>query len=244
MTAVSLNQDQRLFVIPSGGGYSCLGFDVVYNYITEFASRIAKAGRAISVTPQSAEIGTLKQYEDYLSLLQEYRAIEDKETWFDARTPEQVRKVLEAYRKSGNRVRIFLGDESTGRDWMDEHDMMGRIGRSMGPMKSPLLISDDEDGGPALLTSCIVRIVDVTTRKDVYRHPQYHLPEMELRSISDEDGYTDSKGKYVSLAALGYSHGVWVKNQNGLLLNHANFKSYGKACNWMAFMSGDSFTQP
>lgn len=239
MTAVTLNNDQRVYVINSGHGYSCLGFDVVFSYIAELVNRIAKAGKVLPVAaPQVAEIGTLKQYEDYQSLMTVYRGLGDKETWFDARTPEKVRKVLERYRKSGARVRVFYGDEKTGRDWMEEFDMVGTIGRSMGPMRSPLLIPDNEDGGPALLTQCIVRMVDVETGKEVYKHEKYHLPKMELRELTTES-IKDQDGEK-TLKSMGYTHGVWVEDKDGKPCNHANFKSLGKAAHWMAFMAGES----
>lgn len=236
---VSLNSDQKLFVIGNGHGYSCLGFDVVFNYVTELVTRLSKAGRELPVTsPMRDEIGTLKQYQDYQELMAVYSSLNDKETWFDASTPEPVRKVLERYRNNGETIRIFHGDRVTGRDWMDEHDTVGRVGRSMGPMKVPLLVAEGESGGGAILSSCIVRIVDVRSGREVYRHPTYHCPELEIRPLKDEF-YLDLKGNKVVLTQQGYTHAVWGRDKDGKDVQHANFKSMGKAARYVAFMYGE-----
>jgi hypothetical protein len=35
-----------------------------------------------------------------------------------------------------------------------------------------------------------------------------------------------------------------VKESNGRLANHANFRSHGKAAQWVAFMAGECMEQP
>jgi hypothetical protein len=121
----------------------------------------------------------------------------------------------------------FYGDIETGLATLDEYDVVGRIGRSGGVMKIPLLIPDGEIGGSGILDAHIVRIIDVQTRKELYRHPEYHQGKMEIRTT---DGET---------ASLGYTHGVWLDG-----VNHANFQSFGKAAQWVAFMAGECMEQP
>ena len=78
------------------------------------------------------------------------------------------------------RVRLHYGDTDTGRDWMDRYDVTGRIGRSMGPVKVPLVIANCRSmGGPAILENCIVRIRHANKKNggDLYRHPKYHEGE-------------------------------------------------------------------
>lgn len=36
--SITLNQSQRLFVISTGGGYSCLGFDVLFKKLKAMSS--------------------------------------------------------------------------------------------------------------------------------------------------------------------------------------------------------------
>lgn len=228
---ITLNTEQQLFVISSGNSCSCLGFKVVYEQACELARRLGKAGKAL-LQPEESDIGTMSQYEQYRSMLSDYCRINDNKTWFDGRTPAKVQKVLDNYRKSGEKVRIFYGDLVTGRDWMDEYDMIGRVGRSMGPMKSPLLIAPGECGGPAMLTSCIVRIIDIESGIEVYRHASYHTPKMALVPAADYD------------QVAGYSHSVQVESKTGHMETHANFKSQGEAAHWLAFMAGESHDYP
>lgn len=221
---VSLNTQQQLFVLSTGSSMSCLGFQVLYAQARELTRRLAKAGRKL-FEPQESEIGTLGQYEQYQALMKAYTEIQDNKTWFDARTPKKVQSVLEETRKSGDRLRIFLGDPETGRDWLEEFDTIGTIGRSAGTMKVPLLIADGY-GGPAILTDCIVRLVNPDTGEELYRHPKYHLPRMELTLAADFD------------QAEGYTHSVKAESKDGMMETHANFKSQAEAAHWLAFMSG------
>ena len=78
-------------------------------------------------------------------------------------------------------VRIFQGDTLTGRDWCEENDVVGRIGRSTGSRKIPLLIACGEHGGPGLLDACIVRMMDVQANTDIYRHPLYLTPDISIK---------------------------------------------------------------
>lgn len=228
---VTLNKNEKLFVISTGNSVSCLGFDVVYQQALELCRRLkAHARYILSDSPifslKEEEKGTLVQYEQHNALLAEYNQLGDTHTWFDARTPDIVQKVLETARKSQETMRIFCGDVTTGRDWMDEYDTIGRIGRSIGAMKSPLLIPKDDVGGPAILTHCIVRIVNVATGKEVYRHPTYHTPKMAVVNAASYD------------VIAGHTHSVTVENIDGVPEMYANFKSYEKAAHWVAFMAG------
>jgi hypothetical protein len=96
-------------------------------------------------------------------------------------TPEAVVNIIEdALRNRFEiRLRFGYGDTKDGRDWGEQCDTTGYIGRSSGTIKVPLLLSKitSHDGG-SLLDHCIVRI-ESKRRKDhdfteVYRHPKYH----------------------------------------------------------------------
>jgi hypothetical protein len=76
------------------------------------------------------------------------------ETHFHTETPPAVRRILESARQSGTRLRVFYGDAKTGAPWLEESDVLGRIGRSMGPVRVPLILARaNSSGGPALLES-------------------------------------------------------------------------------------------
>lgn len=242
---VTINQEQRLFVIPSGDGYSCMGFDVVFKklkQIIEYLDLRSKDG--VSVEAKVDEIGTMAQYAMYQKAVAEASKANIKETWFDPATPFEVRRILERYRKSGELLRVFYGDTETGRDWMEENEVRGYVGRSNGIFKVPLMIEPGESGGPAMLDHCIVRMQDGKTGRELYRHPAYKVPEMEIRPTEGITVSWHEGEKPKPLTELGYTHGVWVKDEKGEFFNQANFRSYGKACRYVAFITGESVCQP
>ena len=213
MSTVTLNADQRLFVIKSGDGFSCLGFDVVFKRLMQYAS-ILKLNK-----PEASQVGTMEQYSQYLKAESAYIDSKPTQTLYDPETPDKVQSILERYRESGRTLRVFLGDAKTGRDWMEENDVLGKIGRSWGPIKVALLVPKGEDGGGALLTACIVRIVDANSKVELYRHPQYHQPSLTL--------HTGTEPKL-----------PFEVHADGKV--HARFKNEDKREQWLSFMRGES----
>lgn len=139
---------------------------------------------------------------------------------FDKDTPDKVCRLLLAFMNTSPRVRVrlFYGDRKTGKDWCEEWMTMGYIGRSGGRVSVPLLINNKTStGGPHILDGCIVRIT--VDRKDVYRHPHYHIGKITFGA----SGYSD------------YPYGVFIDGKN-----HANFKTQEKARKWADFIQGKS----
>jgi hypothetical protein len=103
-----------------------------------------------------------------------YRIIDG--TAYHAETNDIVIGLLEQARKNRNRIRIFLGDTETGRDWGDRAES-GRVGRSTGSIKIPLLILTSRSmGGGGIPDHCIIKIDKQIGKKyiNVYRHTNYH----------------------------------------------------------------------
>ena len=213
--AVSINAEQRLFVLKSGPGFSCLGFDVVFKRLLQYANLLSRPA------PNPADVGKMEQYAEYLTAEREYISTKPQDTLFDPDTPVKVQAFLEAYRKTNSKVRIFLGNPETGKDWLEEFDVYGRIGRSMGPIKVALLIGYGEQGGGAILTANILRMVDAASKREVYRHPLYQEPVFKIESSS----------------VPGYPHAVHVNGEN-----QSRFKTFAKAENWIEFMQGKRMT--
>ena len=98
-------------------------------------------------------------------------------THYRVQTDAKIINWLETARERNQRIRVFYGDTVTGRDWMEENDTMGYVGRSTGFFNIPLLVFSKRSlGGTAILDHCIVRIT--IDGRDVYRHHNYHQPEL------------------------------------------------------------------
>jgi hypothetical protein len=67
--AVTLNAEQRLYVIPCGGGYSCLGFDVCDRQAKALALELGETW-----SNEEHITGTIETYNDYQALLARARA--------------------------------------------------------------------------------------------------------------------------------------------------------------------------
>lgn len=138
-------------------------------------------------------------------------------TYYNVDTPDTVIRWIEYARLLGLTVRLFYGDTKTGRDWMEENDVRGRISRSMGPVKIPILLATRRSiGGTGILDSRIVRLL--IGGAEVYRHSTYHLGNLAV-TAPDLPDY-----------AATVTH-------NGDV--HARFRSVNAAHRWIAFMRGD-----
>ena len=83
--------------------------------------------------------------------------------------PEEI-NILEMSRAKRFRIVLEYGDVKTGEVWMDATPNRGFIGRSMGPVKIPLLIRTNRSyGGEATLEHCIVRICESKGGKEIYK---------------------------------------------------------------------------
>lgn len=220
MKTVSVNQERRLYNVPCGDGWTCLGFDVAHDRCIE-AARIVGDN---SLVP-SAIIGTPEHYEQATVNLRRAMATD---AWkreplhFDLRTPEAVRRVLREACGTDRRLRLFYGDPGTGEAWADENDVIGTIGRSMGPMKAALLIENRRShGGGAILDGSIVAIKS-SPSTFLYRHPTF--------SVGDWAEVEPGLDGYLSAA----SH-------NGDLV--ARFRKADGATKYIAFMKGERFSK-
>jgi hypothetical protein len=136
-------------------------------------------------------------------------------TYYHDTTPRKVIDALEHAMRTRARVRLFYGDAKTGRDWLQEWNVTGRVGRSMGPIKIPLLLSSSRSiGGGAILTDSIVRMF--VGRVEVYRHPKYKVPTVNITG-----------------------NNPWHAWVNGQVHASASFNTYEKARRWAAFMRGE-----
>lgn len=103
----------------------------------------------------------------------EYKIVND--TAYDWRTPDGLVALLEKMRMLRQRCAFVYGDVETGKPWEEVILDRGRIGRSTGAYKLPLLIKTRRSmGGGALLTHCILQVrQSAGLKKELWRHPAY-----------------------------------------------------------------------
>ena len=102
-------------------------------------------------------------------------------TAYHIQTPAAVIRVLESSRRFNSRIRVFYGDIETGRDWCEEYDTIGTIGRSMGKIKIPLLIKNSRSmGGEAILDHCIIKITEAAGGRVLYQSKNYTAPAVGI----------------------------------------------------------------
>lgn len=146
-------------------------------------------------------------------------------TFYDTRTPDEVIRVLESARLNRTRLHISLGETDNdrgkiGRDWLEEFETHGYIGRSMGPVKVPLLLSNSRSiGGGAILDHCIVRIRTSAGGRVLWQHPQYHHGVLEIRRKAEPVELPD--GRLLTVDVL----------RDGEL--HASFEGMAQARRWV-----------
>ena len=161
---------------------------------------------------------TLAGYQKYLTATAAWgRSPLSQRTYFAPGTDPKAAKVLESYRRTGEKIRLILGDLATGESLLDEHGVVGRIGRSGGMLIIPLLVESGESGGGAILTDCILCLVDWQTGKAPYRHPVYREANLSLSPNECPDL-------------------PWAVRRGGEAI--ACFADIGKAAAYLAFMRG------
>ena len=139
-------------------------------------------------------------------------------TFYNGATPAEVIRILEDSRQIGTRLRLHYGDTKTGRDWLEEYDVTGKIGRSTGTIKIPLIISSARShGGPGVLDHCIVKIRTAAGSAVLYQHPEYHYGKVTIHR--DE-----------SMPELPFAVDV-----EGSI--HARFKTEAERENWLKKMA-------
>lgn len=127
MTNITTNADQRLFIIPCGKGFSCLGFDVC----KERAERLATW---LNLPAPTAEVGSVEYYTAYQALTNAAKVAFDHDR---KRCPVELSPQLvglegrrvEVVDEFGDKRRFYVG-RSTG--WIPVHLEIARRDSSGG----------------------------------------------------------------------------------------------------------------
>ena len=92
-------------------------------------------------------------------------------TCYHADTTKEMIMRLEHLRIFQTRCRFY---------WGDDCDVKGRIGRSGGSIKIPILLYNSRSlGGGAILDHCIVKITETNGGMVLYQHQKYKKPKTE-----------------------------------------------------------------
>jgi hypothetical protein len=216
MLDIAINPRRRLYVVASSDGVSCFGFDNARDH----AHRIADCLRRPDLQPTPEEEGTPAGYLKYLRAVQAWRdSPRSGETYFGPRCSDELASALEACRHSGSKVRLVLGDPRTGDTSFDEDGVVGRIGRSCGALRVPLLVEGGQAFGSPIICDRVLAILDWETGLPLYRHTSYRPPELRLAFCEHE--------------ARPWS----VTHKDRTI---ARFADIGKAGAYIAFMRGAS----
>lgn len=211
---ISMNVEQKLYVIANDHGYSCFGFENAREHANQIAQILHRADLAF--TPSDfASLAGYKKYEAAISAWSQSSLTQH--TYFEPGTAEEAAHVLETNRRTGAKVRLVLGNTENGEPWLNDYDVIGTIGRSNGALKVPLLVENGQSGGGAILTANLLHIVEWKSGRTLYRHRAYREPVLSLQRSKT-------------------SKHPWAVLHKGAVL--ARFEDMGKACAYIAFMCG------
>lgn len=88
-------------------------------------------------------------------------------TSYSEETPQNLCLIMEILRVDNTRVKFNYGDVKTGKSWNEIYDTTGRIGRSTGASKIPILLHNIKSiGGCAIPDN---RIIEITESKKPYK---------------------------------------------------------------------------
>lgn len=167
--------------------------------------------------------------------------VTDSGTWYDEKTPIKVIEALEEARVTKDRIRLFYGDHDTGVVWLEEHDVIGTVGRSSGYAKIPILIHSSRSlGGGAIMDNRILRIDTKRKGKIVRLYEAYNirLPNLMLMDRSEcDEGWSVSDAMGGTVIARFYDD---TKTDPGTRIVHViPYTGEKKARNYIAFMRGE-----
>jgi hypothetical protein len=101
--------------------------------------------------------------------MKEYKEVDG--TFYDARTSDIIINVLENCRINRTRITLDYGDTKTGKSWDECYDITGRIGRTTGSIKIPILVHNRRStGGSAIHDNCIIGIRESRGGAVLYDH--------------------------------------------------------------------------
>ena len=110
--------------------------------------------------------------------------------WFNEETDTKVMSVISGLTRE-TRIRVWYGDNKTGKSWDEENDICGYIGRTTGTNKIPILVNNSRSyGGGALSCRSIVKIMETKTKRVLYQHPNFN---QSVFTVIDKEVFADGE---------------------------------------------------
>jgi hypothetical protein len=102
---------------------------------------------------------------------------------YHADTNISVVNALESARVNRQRIRIYLGDTTTGKCWNEEHDIAGYVGLSKGKdAYFPILVHNERSfGGGSLLDNCIIKIKESKGKRVLFQSNNFQQPQIDIK---------------------------------------------------------------
>lgn len=145
---------------------------------------------------------------------------------FDPGTLPAIQDLINRLYENKRRVRIFYGDPVTGESWNEEYDVVGHVGKSTGEKPCALMIHNARSmGGGALLTACIIKVIDIDSRRVLYEHPRFTTSFARAVVMCPSD-------------VPGYGASVTIDGNV-----QARFRTPAQAGRYIEYMTGKRFTK-
>ena len=177
---VSIHVDavNRLFICTYSGESRVLDFSTVQSNANALAGRLSRNDLLIGID----ELASRTAFEKYQVLLSLAAKQNWSELWYDPRVSISARQALQSAKVTGRKVRIFYGNAATGQDSLMHKGVVGWIGglRVDGLPRVGLSEHQGQPAGHRVHELDVVRVVDIGSFVDVYRHSNYHLPKVEV----------------------------------------------------------------
>lgn len=168
----------KVFVCSYAGETRLIDFATVKSEVNAIAGKLGRNDLLI----RSDELYTRTAYDKYRKLLSLAAKEGWNDLWYDSRTSVAVRQALQAAKATGRQVRLFFGNAATGLDSLVHIGVCGWIcgTRVDGLMRVGLTETKGLPASHRVHELDVIRVLDVNSMQDSYRHPSYHLPCLEL----------------------------------------------------------------
>lgn len=208
---VVIDANAKEYCVSAGRSCAVFSFDYIFQTASDLSARLAQLNLTSSELVFLDERGTLQQYEQYLRLKEAVSGlnsdqVEKDPLWLDSSTKQEVKALFRSLDGTSRKIRLFYGDSSTGLDWACLREpLVGYLtGFVEDGLRTPALLKDlqDNDVSAFIEGNYIVRVVEVSSGEDLYKHPSYHLP---LFKTNYDDSKVDPFELHIALSGDQYS---------------------------------------